>query len=86
MKKHIETIDVTPTWKDVTPILMEASANGTGEGRSIAKKELVRMVGIADKTVKYEKVLKQNIPAEEKLAKLKDIMHGNDQGVSEKQS
>lgn len=43
------TIELTPKWQDVMPILVEAAANGaTVEGRKAAWSELMRLAKIAD--------------------------------------
>lgn len=48
----MESIDVTPTWTAVLPILVEAAANGeTPEGRDAAWTELRRLAAIADETL-----------------------------------
>ena len=42
------TIDLTPTWAGVLPILIAGIENGNAEGRKIAIEELKRMAGAAD--------------------------------------
>lgn len=45
----METIDMTPTWAELMPILVEVAANGaTVEGRKQAMTELKRLASIAD--------------------------------------
>lgn len=44
----VETIDATPTWAAILPILCAALENGTDEGRRIARAELQRMAALAD--------------------------------------
>lgn len=43
------TIDITPTWVAILPILLAAIEDGTKEGRAIAKDELKRLASIADR-------------------------------------
>ena len=43
------TVDMTPTWAAVLPILMAGLEYGDDEGRKAARSELVRMAGAADK-------------------------------------
>lgn len=42
------TIDMTPTWTAIMPILLAAMENGTDEGKRIARAELMRLAGIVD--------------------------------------
>lgn len=44
----MRTIDITPTWVAVLPILLAALENGTDEGKRIAREELQRMADAAD--------------------------------------
>lgn len=48
-KTHIGTIDMTPTWVGVLPMLLAAYENGSAKGRAIALEELQRMAKLADK-------------------------------------
>jgi hypothetical protein len=50
-----KTIDITPTWESVTPILIAALRSGTFEGQRIATEELLRMARLADETVERAK-------------------------------
>ncbi len=43
-----KTIDITPTWVAIVPILIAALTDGTPEGQRIAKEELLRMAKAAD--------------------------------------
>lgn len=45
----MKTIDITPTWKSILPILIAGIKDGTCEGRQIAIEELARMAEAADK-------------------------------------
>lgn len=54
----MEAIDLTPTWAAVLPILLAAVEDGTAEGRKIAREELARMAGFADKYVELSKKAK----------------------------
>ena len=42
------TIDMTPTWEGVAPILIAALEKGSEEGRSSARKEVKRMAKLVD--------------------------------------
>jgi hypothetical protein len=42
------TIDLTPTWQGVLPILIAALEDGTKEGKKLAREELRRMAKAAD--------------------------------------
>ncbi len=47
-----ETIDITPTWEGVLPVLVEVAARGeTAEARKAAMAELVRLARIVDNMV-----------------------------------
>lgn len=53
-KRKLETIDLTPTWAGILPVLLEVYENaGTPQGRQQAKGELVRMARLADQAVAY---------------------------------
>lgn len=47
-KKKVGTIDATPTWRAILPIILTALEIGTPEGKRIAKEELERMADAAD--------------------------------------
>lgn len=47
-KKPAGTIDLTPTWRAILPILILALTDGTETGRKIAREELARMADAAD--------------------------------------
>jgi len=51
----MKTIDMTPSWSDVLPMLLAAHSDGSAEGIDIAQKELERMAAIADKWVQQER-------------------------------
>lgn len=53
--KKVETIDFTPTWQAVLPIMIAAIENGTFEGRKLAIAELNRMASLADRYVAEHK-------------------------------
>lgn len=42
------TIDLTPTWPAVLPILLAALEDGTEEGKRMAREELKRMAQVAE--------------------------------------
>ncbi|PZR35790.1 hypothetical protein [Caulobacter segnis] len=43
-----QTIDLTPTWRAVLPIIATALTEGTPEGAKLAREELRRMAEAAD--------------------------------------
>jgi len=47
-RRRVGTIDLTPTWSAVLPILILALTNGTDEGRKMATEELKNMAKAAD--------------------------------------
>ena len=50
-----ETIDLTPTWTGILPMLLMALDHGTPTGKHLAKVELTRMAALADKYAAIEK-------------------------------
>lgn len=48
VKRQIGTIDITPTWRGVLPILIEGLTNGNARGVQIATEELRKMAEAAD--------------------------------------
>ncbi len=53
----MKTIDITPTWEAVTPVLIMTLQQNTAssEAIEIAQKELNKMAGLADLWVKHIK-------------------------------
>jgi hypothetical protein len=49
------TIDATPSWVDVLPVLRIALEHGNSQSRADAVAELYRMARLADVAVKYHK-------------------------------
>ena len=48
-KVENRTIDITPTWRVLLPVLVEVAANGTSaEGRKIARDELYKLADAVD--------------------------------------
>ena len=45
------TIDCTPTWTDILPMLLLVLHEGDATGRAWAKEELGRMAALADRAV-----------------------------------
>lgn len=45
----INTVDITPTWRGVLPILIAGLQDGSREGQRIARIELERMADLADR-------------------------------------
>lgn len=46
------TVDITPTWRGMLPLLIETANVGTAKGRSLAMNELYRMADLADSVTK----------------------------------
>lgn len=44
----VRTIDVTPTWSAIVPVLLAALENGTDEGKRMAREEIMRMADLLD--------------------------------------
>ena len=51
----MKTIDITPTWRGILPLLLAAITSGTHEGRRNAEIELQRMADLADRYVAEHK-------------------------------
>ena len=45
---HVRTIDMTPTWAGILPVLLLCVENSSPEGAQIAREELLRMAKLAD--------------------------------------
>ena len=43
-----ETIDITPTWSGILPVLLLLLESGSAKGRADARDELARMAKLAD--------------------------------------
>jgi hypothetical protein len=56
----MNTIDITPTWREALNICLAVLENGTAEGRKIAMGELTRMAEIADRAVARTKAAEQD--------------------------
>ena len=50
-----ETIDITPTWSDVMPILIAAIRHGGEDGASVAEAELRRLAAEVDEIIREQK-------------------------------
>jgi len=48
------TIDATPTWRAILPIIITGLQHGTPKGQRIAKEELYRLAGIADAYIEQQ--------------------------------
>ena len=46
---NARTVDMTPTWRGLMPVLILALENGTREGRTMARAELTRLAGEIDR-------------------------------------
>jgi hypothetical protein len=54
--ENTKTIDMTPTWKGLLPVLMHLVENATtSESRAMATSELARMANLADLYVTSQK-------------------------------
>lgn len=51
-KKYIGTIDCTPTWASIAPMLILALQDGTPTAKATACEEIKRMAKLADLYVK----------------------------------
>lgn len=49
------TLDITPTWSAILPVLILALEQGNEEGKHAAREELARMAKIADAHVEQTK-------------------------------
>lgn len=54
-EKEEKTVDITPTWAGVVPLLLESIRNGDFSGQKIAEEELLRMAQLADLWVDHER-------------------------------
>lgn len=54
--KKVQTIDITPTWINMLPLLIEFVSSDNPEVYGPAKAELIRMAKIADKYVEHSKI------------------------------
>jgi hypothetical protein len=58
MKTKIGTIDITPSWRSILPILLEVwSGAETPEARKLAFEELSRMADAADDAVNRSRAM-----------------------------
>lgn len=55
MSKQPITVDVTPTWLGILPLLITLLEAGSVDGKAEAMKELYRMAKLADEHVAYLK-------------------------------
>jgi len=54
--ENTETLDMTPTWEGLLPVLVHLAAHGaTSESRTVAMDELTRMAKLADLYVTSQK-------------------------------
>ena len=60
--KELHTIDVTPTWRALIPVMIAVIENGTAEGRKLVISELYRMADIADQAVKDAQDANDDLP------------------------
>lgn len=60
------TIDLTPTWQGMLPLLLALVESGGEEGRKVATEELRNMAKLADlgaETLKLQQQAQRTIPA-----------------------
>lgn len=57
MTTEIKTIDVTPTWSAILPMLIMVLQDGTPQGQAEATAELRRMAQLADRYVAAQQEL-----------------------------
>jgi len=56
MEDTTQTIDITPTWEEVAPIVIEIIKNGsTPKSIRAAENEIINMARIADRYIKLQK-------------------------------
>ena len=53
--KLVKTIDCTPTWAALVPVLIVGLLDGSPTAQQIAREELQRMASIADRYVEMQK-------------------------------
>lgn len=58
-----ETIDLTPTWTSITPLIITGIQRGGAEAQEAMREELMKMAGLADAYVR------QQAPEEEEVEK-----------------
>lgn len=51
----VQTIDLTPEWAAILPMLIMILQDGSPEGQQVAKAELARMAELADRYVGLSK-------------------------------
>lgn len=55
-----ETIDCTPTWEGILPLLIHGLENGSPTARAAVMEELTRMAQLADRYVAQTKPTDEN--------------------------
>lgn len=69
------TIDVTPTWAGIMPILLAAVENGTDKGRDAATAELRRLATVTDKLIAFTaKIARFTTPEDEANGSVDDFL------------
>ncbi len=63
----MKTIDLTPTWESLIPIIIAVLQDGTEAGKKEVTEELTRMAQIADRFVEVEKHTKKRIEILEEI-------------------
>jgi hypothetical protein len=54
-RRQVDTIDFTPKWRSILPMLLVTLRDGTPEGQRMATEELERMADAADAHLKATK-------------------------------
>lgn len=55
-----ETIDCTPTWEGILPLLIHGIESGSPTARASVTEELIRMAKLADRYVAQSKLADEN--------------------------
>lgn len=76
----METIDLTPSWAGVMPVLLACLEDGTEEGKKIARKELTRLASLMDSMNERGRTLRGLIDTANKLDKRLDDPRGDGSG------
>ncbi len=51
----VETVDLTPTWREILPLLFHLFESGSDEQREMAESEFEKMAGAADRYIALAK-------------------------------
>jgi len=77
-EKPLKVVDITPTWVDVLPMMLLALEQGSDEGKTIAKEELLRMAKAADQANNIKPAIEKALDGwSVGSAERKDILDSN---------